>query len=346
VAWNQLPGGISRIFSSVSTDRGATWSPRVRVDDDTTDEGCYHVEVFVQPGTNHYLVAVSGYRWVGGHINPCVFLYRSTDRGLTFQPGVQLDTFNWAAGSPHVVADRDHIICDYFGESRNARGRMLVEARTFYTQADTWGTPSPVINLDSLHRPYYSGALALSADGRVHTTLMICDTAEWLYHVYYTSSADHGVSWSDLELVDEDTTLSSAYPDIGADSAGYVYAVWSHGDDGEFRIWFATDNPAGISESPKPQAPSITLTAEPSIFSRTTTIRMSGSSLITHHSSLSIFDASGRLVCSLPLPLSPAPRPYSLVWDGRDASGSRCPAGLYIVRYGTATAKVTLLPAE
>jgi hypothetical protein len=24
--------------------------------------------------------------------------------------------------------------------------------------------------------------------------------------------------------------------------------VWSHGDDGEFRIWFATNNPAGIAE--------------------------------------------------------------------------------------------------
>jgi hypothetical protein len=80
----------------------------------------------------------------------------------------------------------------------------------------------------------------------VHTALIICDTV--LYHVYYTSSADHGVSWSDLELVDGDTTLSSGYPDIGADSAGHAYAVWPHGDDGQFRIWFATNNPAGIAE--------------------------------------------------------------------------------------------------
>jgi hypothetical protein len=68
VAWNQLPGGLSRVFTSVSTDKGATWSPRVRVDDDTlTDEG-YHAEVLVQPGTNHYLVAATAYRWMGDYI--------------------------------------------------------------------------------------------------------------------------------------------------------------------------------------------------------------------------------------------------------------------------------------
>jgi hypothetical protein len=85
--------------------------------------------------------------------------------------------------------------------------------------------------------------------------LIICDTAEieWLYHVYYTSSSDHGVSWSDLELVDEDTTLSSGYPDIGADSAGHAYAVWPHGNAGQFRIWFATNNPLAIAERPLQQ---------------------------------------------------------------------------------------------
>ncbi len=247
-AWVDWRTGSSHIWSSVSNDQGATWRQNVRVDDDTLIDECYHPDVFVQPGTNHYLVAATAFRRFVGipYLRPCAFLYRSTDRGRTFQPGVQLDTFNWAAGSPHVVADRNHIICDYFGKSRSARGRMLAEARTFFTQADTWSAPSPVTDLDTLHRLYYSGALVLSSDGGVHTALMVRDTA--LYHVYYTSSADHGVSWSDLERVDEDTTLSSGYPDIGADSAGHAYVVWSHGDDGQFRIWFATNNPQAIAE--------------------------------------------------------------------------------------------------
>ena len=248
-AWNDWRTGSGHIWSSVSTDRGATWSQNVRVDDDTTDQDCYQPDVFVQPGTNHYLVAAEASRWFGGHVIPCAFLYRSTDRGQTFQPGVQLDTFNWAAWSPHVVADRDHIICDYFG-STGFSSPLFAESRTCYTQRDTWGAPHSVTNLDSLHELYYSGPLALSVDGGVHTALIVCDTAEveWLYHVYYTSSSDHGVSWSDLELVDEDTTLSSGYPDIGADSAGHAYVVWPHGEAGQHRIWFATNNPSAVVE--------------------------------------------------------------------------------------------------
>ena len=248
-AWNDWRTGSGHIWSSVSTDGGATWGRNVRVDDDTTDEGCYHADVFVQPGTNQYLVAADHYLWAGGHIIRGAYLYRSTDRGQTFQPGEQLDTFHYFAMWPHVVADRDHIICDYFGGGQFI-SPLLAESRTFYTQRDTWGTPHSVANLDSLHELYLSGPLALSGDGRVHTALIICDTIEWLYHVYYTSSSDHGVSWSDLELVDEDTTLSSGYPDIGADSAGHAYVVWPHGEAGQHRIWFATNNPQAIAEQP------------------------------------------------------------------------------------------------
>ena len=248
-AWVDWRTGMSHILSSVSTDGGATWRRNVRVDDDTTDDGCFHPDVFVQPGTNQYLVAADAYRWFGGHVIPCAYLYCSTDRGQTFQPGVQLDTFNYAASSPHVVADRAHITCDYFGEAHYG-DRMLVESRTFYTQPDTWGTPHSVTNLDSLHDLYLSGTLALSGDGRVHTALMICDVGGPGYNIFYASSSDHGVSWTGLELVDEDTTLNSGCPDIGADSTGHAYVVWPHGNAGQFRIWFATNRPAGIAEQP------------------------------------------------------------------------------------------------
>ena len=257
VAWNQLPGGFSHVFTSVSTDKGATWSPRVWVDDDTLTDESDHAEVFVQPGTNHYLVAATTYRWFDHkpYSRPCAFLYRSTDRGQTFQPGVQLDTFNDNAFYPHVVADRDHIICDYFGSGRNVPADTIVaEARTFYTQADTWGTPCPVTSLDSLHELYYSGTLALSGDGRVHTALMVEDTALFYYNIYYASSSDHGVTWSDIELVQEDTTGDDFYPDIVTDMAGHAYVVWQHvGIKSE--IWFSTNNPAGIAEEPmQPQS--------------------------------------------------------------------------------------------
>jgi hypothetical protein len=328
----------------VTTDKGATWSLSVRVDDDTVPEDVCHADVFVQPGTNHCLVAPTAPHWVGDHIRRCAYLYRSTDRGLTFQPGVQLDTFDYNTAHPRVVADRDHIICDYFGEGWNSRDRIIAEARTFYTQPDTWGTPSPITNLDSLHRLYYSGTLALSADGRVHTALMIVVHGQENYLIYYASSSDHGVSWSDLELVNDDTAGDNHYPDIGADIAGHAYVVRKDASRGE--IWFSTNNPAGVAESRLPQAPGVNLSAEPNVFSRTTTIGVSASSFIAHRSALSVYDASGRLVRTLAIRLSPCANRQSRSWNGCNDAGRRCAPGVYLIRAGGAVAKVVLLSVE
>jgi len=256
-AWGDARTGSAHIRSSVSTDRGATWSTSVQVDDDTTDEGVGRAEVFVQPGTNHYLVAAQTPRRVGTHWEAGTALYRSTDMGLTFQPGVQIDTSRYDTRQPHIAADRDHIICDYFADPYRVGDTMIAEARTFYTQGDSWGTPAPMTNLDPDHELYYSGPLALSGDGRVHTALTVQDTFDGDDNMYYTSSSDHGVSWSDLELVSDDTIVHTWYPDIGADSTGHAYIVWYQPNATRGEIWFATNAPLGIAEEPARQPVSV-----------------------------------------------------------------------------------------
>jgi hypothetical protein len=198
-------------------------------------------DVFVQPGTNHYLVALESY-YVRHPVAPkCVFLYRSTDGGLSFQPGVQLDTFDEYAGPPQVVADRDHIICDYTGNPAGTSGHQLTESRTFYTGPDTWG--SVVAVHDTVLSSYYNGArLAISPDGRVHTALM-CNG------ISYTFSTDHGASWADLIQVNDGGGVTQ-FPDIGVDSERYAYVVWDDGREHRNEIWFATTNPLAIAEEP------------------------------------------------------------------------------------------------
>jgi hypothetical protein len=248
-AWyDRRAGDEGHIWSSVSTDQGATWRQNVQVDDDTTGEGVCRADVIVQPGTNDYLVAAETPRRVGTHWEAGTALYRSTDMGLTFQPGVQIDTSRYDTRHPHIAADRDHIICDYFGDPYRVGDTIIAEARTFYMQGDSWGTPAPMTNLDPDHELYYSGFLAISGDGVVHTALMVQDTFDWDDNIFYTFSSDHGVSWSDLELVSDDTTVESWYPDIDADSAGHAYIVWYQPNYARGEIWFATNAPLGIAE--------------------------------------------------------------------------------------------------
>jgi hypothetical protein len=241
-AWNDDRTGSLHIWSSVSTDRGATWSQNVRVDDDTTNADCYHADVFVQPGTNHYLVAAS-VPYYNGYWNQGSYLYRSTDMGQTFQPGVRLDTFGGGGsssytGQPHVVADAQHIICDYTDNAKST------EARTLYTQPDTWGVPHFV------GTSYANGAkLAISADGRVHTALM-ARAGNYPFLSFYAFSSDHGVSWSNPEYVNDDTITDTDGLDIGVDSAGHYYIVWQAGSVQHGEIWLATNNPAAIAEQP------------------------------------------------------------------------------------------------
>jgi hypothetical protein len=257
-AWNGNQTGRISIWSAVSTDRGATWSPNVQVDDDTVPSGCYHTDVAVQPGTNSPLVVASAPYWSGpGQIRYHAYLYRSTDMGQSFRPGVQLDTFDNYTGQPHVVADAQHIICDYTGSTQASGNQSITESRTLYTPPDTWGRRASVTKLDTLYSCELNGAnLALSADGRVHIALMVFDLVSRHDGIFYASSSDHGASWSDRERVNDDSVDNQSDPDIAVDSAGFACMLWQDGRNSREEIWFSTNNPLGVAEDPTPRAAS------------------------------------------------------------------------------------------
>lgn len=252
-------------------------------------------DVFIQPGTNHYLVTASCPFHRPPVITSGTFFFRSTDNGQTFEPGVRLDSFDGVTAQPHVVADRYHVICDYSGNGKDEE-LIKTEARTLYTQPDTWGSRSLVADLDTPYQTYYNGSkLAISADGRAHTALMVGNPyGEDHYLTYYASSSDHGASWSDRELVSDDTTGSEYDQDIGADSAGHVYVVWQDWRSGNGRIWFATNNPLGIAEQPQQQPretePFATIVSNALFLPEATSPKLQASSLL---------DISGRKIMDL-----------------------------------------------
>jgi hypothetical protein len=251
------------VYLSISTDKGLTWSPRVRVDDDTVRSECYNADPYVQPGTNHYLVVASvPYHHSGGYIAQHAYLYRSTNMGQTFESGLQLDSLG--AGVPHVVADAQHIVCNYICKSE-LPDQKVTESRTCYAPADTWGSRVLVTELDTPYITYVQGStMAISGDGRVHTALMLGNGNIAHYLAYYVCSSDHGASWSERELVSDDTTSEAWREDVGADSSGHAYVVWQqfrYEGDNRGQIWFATNNPLAVAEEPVRQSINAQLSA-------------------------------------------------------------------------------------
>jgi hypothetical protein len=319
-----------RIWSSVSTDGGATWRQNVRVCDDTVPSDCFHADVSVQPVTNRYLVTSTAPYWVRpGYINSNSAFYSSTDLGVTWTPGVVLDTFSGYCGQPHVVADAGHIICDYSGSSSG--NQISTDARASTDGGATWSAPVAVTDLDTLYSSYLNGGkLAIDAGG-VHACLMVCDLQQWEYETYYALSTDHGATWSDREMVNDVTTGIQADPNIAADSSGYAYVVWQDGRNNRNEIWFSTNNGVGLEASPADGARP-RLECVPSVFRERTSIRTDAPAVV-------VFDAAGRLVRTLSTS-------GTLSWDGRNSHGRRCPAGVYLIRAAGACDRVTLLPSH
>jgi hypothetical protein len=314
-AWNDDRTGRQHIWSSASTDRGATWPQNVRVDDDTSGLECYQADVFVQPGTDHCLVVAQAPCDMGGFWGLGGYLYRSTDMGSTFQPGARFDTCAGGASQPHVVADSQHIICDY--------SPVRAEARTLYVQPDTWGAPSFMGYTED------SGTkLSISADGRVHAVLVVYGDSISDYRTCYTSSFDHGATWSEPELVMDDTTEGSYDPDIDADSAGRACVVWRSNTTRQGEIWFATRNPAAIAEEPTKRAFSGAFSAEPNPFAKT--VGVAWNFPARSIGVVRAYAQDGRLVRQVRIPADEA----HWVWDGRDDSGAPLPPGVYVIEAG------------
>jgi hypothetical protein len=350
-AWNDKRTSYMRIWSSVSTDQGATWQTNVRVDDDTVSSDEFQPDVAIQPGTNAYLATATYPYFVRpGNISSHAMFTRSLDQGRTFEPCVMLDTFRYYCGQPHVIADIGHIVTDFTGSGSGSSNQNHTQASTSSDGGLTWTYPVDVTNLETLYSTYYNGAkLAIDADGGVHTGLLVCDLATYNYDIYYARSSDYGLNWSDRELVNDIQSGSQMDPDITVDGSGFAYLAWQDQRNTRNEIWFAANKVSGAAEPRRMSATGcLPLSASPNPFRDKVTFLVPSVS-DRRQPGIRIYDLSGHLVRSLPLPDAQRRTPSaasSLTWDAFDDQGHRCPPGVYLATAGsttTATTKIVLL---
>ena len=160
------------VWSSVSTDDGATWRAPVLVDDDTVP-GSAPSDVFVQPGTNNYLVAANCPFWVEPeHYESSHSMFmRSDDGGLTFSPSCAFDT-----GLPYdaqIVAGLGWIVADWLADDTNINGNCLVYSRSSSDGGATWGAVAKVSPQN--RSTYLRAPLATDGLGTEHSVFGLDD---------------------------------------------------------------------------------------------------------------------------------------------------------------------------
>jgi len=325
-AWTDQRSSYLRVYADVSTDGGRTWGTDVRVDDDTVSFNCYPPDVFVQPGTNHYLIVADAPVRQGSQIVLHSHFYKSSDRGRSFSPGFQLDTFSAYCRMPHIVADEIHIITDYTG-GRTGSNQSVTMARTYFVQGDSWGEQVLVTELDTIYSSFTQGAkLAIDRQGTVHTALMIAERQNQIWNIYYTSSTDFGLTWQQREPVSLMPSVQQWDPSIAVDGEGCAYIVWQDMRSGKAEIWFSTNRLTGITEQAENKSAGW-VRCFPFAFKERTTINIFG---LNRPVSINIFDQSGRKirVLSNGVRLTGG---YSFMWDGRDEMSQQLPEGVYYI---------------
>uniref|UniRef100_A0A7C4XEW9 T9SS type A sorting domain-containing protein n=1 Tax=candidate division WOR-3 bacterium TaxID=2052148 RepID=A0A7C4XEW9_UNCW3 len=104
------PGGYPDIYFTRSTDRGDTWSPRVRINDDSlTNIDQFHPWLTVDR-TGCISVIFYDSRLDPNNVLTDVYLTQSTDGGTTWSPNVRVTTvsFDLHAGSRGKIEPYDH----------------------------------------------------------------------------------------------------------------------------------------------------------------------------------------------------------------------------------------------
>jgi hypothetical protein len=261
-------------------------------------------------------------------------------------PGAgHMTVFNNGVGRPvyYSYATVDEFIpaCDSTGRyPRPEPGTPFGPSGLCWTYAGTWPKCFYTDYMGSAHRLPNGNTLVCEADSGLFFEVTRDSQVVWRYvnpvidHILSQGDTVPLANWARQNQTFRVTRYAPDYPGLlGRDLTPGIpverYTAPSLG------IAEATSPPARprLSISPNPFRGSVTIILDHS----------TAGPLV--RSSVSIFDASGRLVRSIPQS-EICNLQSAMVWDGRDASGHLCPPGVYVCRFtapgAAATAKILL----
>ena len=246
--WNSNSATSFDIAFARSDNGGATWTPRVLVND--RPNGTLGVFVHVHPNGT---VLAAWWSWLTGDI----MFDRSLDGGLTWSTDVRVndvpgsaalpdDEFSPQPPLPAIAVDGKGTIYVTWTDYRAPRGADVFIARSL-DGGVTW-SPNVQVNDDDTIEHQWMPDLVIGPDDTVHIAWM--DARRGGLNVYYARSINRGLAFSPNAVVTTAETHRSFtrpgdYLSIVVDARENVYVAWTDGRSGDLDIFFAKRVPSG-----------------------------------------------------------------------------------------------------
>ena len=346
VTWTRFPvSGDVEIFFARSTDGGASFSTPVVISDEPGVQGSVPV------------VGAGGEIFVAWKNGALIVVDRSTDGGLTWGTdvvianidpipsplpgaGFRVNSFPTLATFQPPGAPQPHVYAAWADESAGGAGPDILFSRSL-DGAATW---SPAIRVSDDDNAAFQWFPWMAVDPAGNIDVVFFDRRHSpnssRYHTYHARSRDGGLSFeTNRRLSDEESDAANGgfgggfigdYNGLVSTSLG-VRAYWTDTRDSNGNAEGYTDVDVSTAVASGGDGwTAAAIQSSPNPFRSSTEIRFAlpraGAATVA------IYDVSGRRLWEAS-PSAWSQGEHAVLWDGRSASGTLLPSGVYLCRF-------------
>jgi hypothetical protein len=243
--WTDYRNGDPDIYFASSSDRGKTFSPSIRINDDGAGNTQIHPDIAVDGSGNIYIT------WQDGRNDLYdVYFTNSSDGGITFSPNRVVDSapFGESQEYPSVaVDDIGTIFIGWADDEGTGDWNIYCSNSTDGGQSFSSGVK---VNDDITTADQKTARMTASGNGEVFIVWEDERNEIWR-DVYFAKSVDGGNSFLPNVRVD-DTLLGISVrdPEIAIDNSQNIYVTWTDNRNSDFDVIFTNSTDGGLSFSP------------------------------------------------------------------------------------------------
>jgi hypothetical protein len=248
VVWADVRAGSgdADIYSSNSTDEGATWSPNKKINTDGATLMPQSDPVLCVGLDGTVYVAWQDFRAMTDFD---IYFSKSTDGGATWLASdvmVNLDATNSDQFTPTIAVNETDVLFVAWQDER------LGDSDIFFSKSVNGGltwSPNARINSDDPGNSSSNPSITVDDSGNIYLAWQ--DNRDGNYDIYFSKSSDGGTSWStDIRVDDDAGSANQRAPSIAVNATGDIFIVWEDfRSNSDFDVYFAKSTNGGANWS-------------------------------------------------------------------------------------------------